>query len=211
MVETGLTPDFIVVDGKEGGTGASPLEFADHIGMPLRDGLSYMHNALVGVGLRDRIKLGASGKIVTAFDMVRVMALGADFCNAARAFMFAVGCIQAQSCHTGHCPTGVATTDHRRQRAVVVSDKAIRVKNFHAQTMKALAEAVSAAGLTHPSELRPHFVWQRISANTARNFAHLYPPLEPGRCSRTATTPVSPTPGPAPAPTGFDPAEAPWV
>ena len=123
MIETGITPDFIVVDGKEGGTGAAPLEFIDHMGMPLRDGLVFVHYALVGAGLRDRIKLGASGKITSAFDMARVMALGADWCNAARGFMFAVGCIQAQRCHTGLCPTGVATQDPLRQRAIVVQGK----------------------------------------------------------------------------------------
>ena len=109
MLQTGITPDFIVIDGSEGGTGAAPLEFMDHVGMPLRDGLNFVHNALIGVGLRGQIKLGASGKITSAFDMARVMALGADWCNSARGFMFAVGCIQAQSCHTGSCPTGVAT------------------------------------------------------------------------------------------------------
>jgi hypothetical protein len=122
MIETGITPDFIVVDGSEGGTGAAPLEFIDHMGMPLRDGLVFVHSALVGAGLRDRIKLGASGKITSAFDMARAMALGADWCNSARGFMFAVGCIQAQTCHTGHCPTGVATQDRTRQRAIVVAD-----------------------------------------------------------------------------------------
>ena len=211
MLETGVTPDFIVIDGAEGGTGAAPLEFADHIGMPLRDGLNYMHNALVGAGLRDRLALGASGKIATAFDMVRAMALGADFCNAARAFMFAVGCIQAQACHTGHCPTGVATTDPRRQRAVVVSDKSVRVKNFHEQTMKALAEAVASAGLSHPRELRPHFVWQRISANTARNFAQLYPPLAPGALLGAIEDPRFANPWARARADSFDAADAPWV
>ena len=100
MLETGVTPDFIVVDGKEGGTGAAPLEFMDHIGMPLRDGLSFVHNALIGTGLRQHIKIGASGKVITAFDIARAIALGADWCNAARGFMFALGCIQSESCHT---------------------------------------------------------------------------------------------------------------
>ena len=149
MLETGITPDFIVVDGKEGGTGAAPLEFMDHVGMPLRDGLSFVHNALVGVGLRDRIKIGASGKITSAFDMAKVMALGADWCNAARGFMFAVGCIQAQTCHTGLCPTGVTSQDPMRQRAIVVPDKAERVANFHRNTLLALTELVAAAGLAH--------------------------------------------------------------
>ena len=123
MLETGIYPDFIVVDGKEGGTGAAPMEFLDHIGKPMRQGLYFVHNALVGIGVRDRIKLGAAGKIITAFDIVRAMALGADWCNAARGFMFAVGCIQSQHCHTDRCPTGVATQDPTRQRALVVPDK----------------------------------------------------------------------------------------
>jgi glutamate synthase domain-containing protein 2 len=117
MLETGITPDFIVVDGSEGGTGAAPLEFLDHVGMPLREGLLFVHNALVGVGLRERIRVGASGKIVTAFDIARTLALGADWCNSARGFMFALGCLQAQTCHTGHCPTGVTTQDPNRMRA----------------------------------------------------------------------------------------------
>src|SRR5215470_17123510 len=131
MLTTGLVPDFIVVDGTEGGTGAAPLEFMDHMGMPLRDGLNFVHAALVGTNLRDKIKIGASGKITSAFDMARVMALGADWCNSARGFMFAVGCIQSQQCHTDRCPTGVATQDRLRQRAIVLSDKSVRVAHFH--------------------------------------------------------------------------------
>jgi glutamate synthase domain-containing protein 2 len=181
MLETGITPDFIVIDGKEGGTGAAPLEFMDHIGMPLRDGLTFAHNALVGVGLRDRIRIGASGKITSAFDMAKVMALGADWCNAARGFMFAVGCIQAQSCHTGHCPTGVATQDPLRQRAVVVPDKAERVANFHHNTLHALAELVAAAGLSHPSELKPHHFQRRASSDKVISFADQYEQMQPGQ------------------------------
>lgn len=180
MLETGITPDFIVIDGKEGGTGAAPLEFADHVGMPLRDGLSFAHNALVGAGLRDRIKLGASGKIVSAFDMVRAMALGADWCNAARGFMFAIGCIQAQSCHTDRCPTGVATQDPTRQRALVVSDKSVRVAQFHKATLHALAEVIAAAGLSHPRELQPYHLSQRQSATVVATYAELYPALAAG-------------------------------
>lgn len=181
MLETGITPDFIVVDGKEGGTGAAPLEFMDHVGMPLRDGLSFVHNALVGVGLRDRIKIGASGKITSAFDMARVMALGADWCNAARGFMFAVGCIQAQSCHTGQCPTGVTSQDPMRQRALVVPDKAERVANFHRNTLLALTELVSAAGLAHPAGLRPHHFLRRASSDKVISFAEQYELLLPGQ------------------------------
>jgi glutamate synthase domain-containing protein 2 len=181
MLETGITPDFIVVDGKEGGTGAAPLEFMDHVGMPLRDGLSFVHNALVGCGLRERIRIGASGKIVSAFDMARVMALGADWCNAARGFMFAVGCIQAQTCHTGLCPTGVTSQDPRRQRAVVVPDKAERVFNFHRNTVQALAELVAAAGLDHPGELGPQHFLRRSAADRVESYADQYQILAPGQ------------------------------
>jgi len=180
MLETGITPDFIVVDGSEGGTGAAPLEFVDHMGMPLRDGLTFVHSTLMGVNLRDKIKLGASGKIISAFDMARVMALGADWCNAARGFMFAVGCIQSQKCHTDHCPTGVATQDRMRQRALVVSDKAERVANFHKETVKALAELIAAAGLEHPRELRPFHFMQRAAPDRVVTFAELFPFLNPG-------------------------------
>ncbi|MGQ0566267.1 MAG: FMN-binding glutamate synthase family protein [Gemmobacter sp.] len=181
MVETGITPDFIVVDGKEGGTGAAPMEFMDHMGMPLRDGLTFVHNALVGVGLREKVRLGASGKIITGFDMARVMALGADWCNVARGFMFAVGCIQAQACHTGHCPTGVTSQDPLRQRAIHVPDKAERVKNFHASTIHALGELVAAAGLDQPSDLRPHHFLRRTSTDHVVSFAEQYEFLTPGQ------------------------------
>lgn len=181
MLATGITPDFIVVDGKEGGTGAAPLEFMDHVGMPLRDGLSFVHNALVGIGVRDRVKIGASGKITSAFDIARVMALGADWCNAARGFMFAVGCIQAQSCHTGACPTGVATQDPLRQRAIVVPDKAERVASFHRNTLHALAELVAAAGVAHPSELKPHHFLRRASSDKVISLAEQYEQLAPGQ------------------------------
>jgi glutamate synthase domain-containing protein 2 len=179
MLTTGITPDFIVVDGTEGGTGAAPLEFMDHIGMPLRDGLTFVHSALIGTNLRDRIKLAASGKITSAFDMARVMALGADWCNAARGFMFAVGCIQSQQCHTDRCPTGVTTQDPTRQRALHVPDKAARVASFHKETVKALGELIAAAGLSHPLELRSHHFVTR-TADCTITFMELYRPLEPG-------------------------------
>ncbi len=180
MLETGITPDFLVIDGSEGGTGAAPLEFVDHIGMPLRDALNFAHNTLVGLNLRDRIRLGASGKVASAFDMARLMALGADWCNAARGFMFAVGCIQAQSCHTGRCPTGVATQDPIRQRSLVVQEKAPRVYHFHHSTLETLAEVVAAIGLDHPSDFRPHHISKRISQNEVKTYAQLYPMLAPG-------------------------------
>ncbi len=180
MLETGILPDFIVIDGTEGGTGAAPLEFVDHVGTPLREGLVFAHNCLVGAGLRDKIRIGAAGRIVTAFDMARVLALGADWCNAARGFMFAIGCIQSQSCHTDRCPTGVATQDALRQRAIVVPDKAERVRRFHDSTLAALGELVGAAGLTHPGDLRPTHILKRLSPLEVRTFAEVYPFLAPG-------------------------------
>ncbi len=188
MMATGITPDFIVIDGGEGGTGAAPLEFTDHVGVPLQEALLLVHNTLVGAGLRNRVKLGASGKIVTAFDLVRTLALGADWCNSARGFMFALGCIQSQSCHTDRCPTGIATQDPLRQRALVVPDKAQRVANFHQNTLQALAELIAAAGLTHPSELRPHHLVRRVSTNQVKLVSSLLPYLEPGQLLTEADT-----------------------
>ena len=151
MLETGILPDFIVVDGAEGGTGAAPVEFTDHVGAPLQEGLLLVHNTLVGLDLRDQIRIGCAGKVVSAFDIARMMALGADWCNAARGFMFALGCIQAQACHTGHCPTGVTTQDPHRQQALVVPSKTDRVYMFHNQTLHALKELVQAAGPHAPA------------------------------------------------------------
>src|SRR5882762_952146 len=180
MLQTGIYPDFIVVDGKEGGTGAAPLEFIDHLGMPMREGLSFVHNALIGIKARDRIKLGASGKIVSAFDIARAMALGADWCNAARGFMFALGCIQSQSCHTDHCPTGVATQDKQRQKALIVPHKSARVRQFHDSTLEALGHLVGAAGLSHPNELRPVHILKRIAPSVVESYDMLYPTLQSG-------------------------------
>jgi glutamate synthase domain-containing protein 2 len=180
MMATETYPDFIVIDGAEGGTGAAPLEFTDHVGMPLRDGLLFAHNALVGLNLRDRIKIGASGKVTTAFDIARLMALGADWCNAARGFMFALGCLQSQSCHTDRCPVGVATQDQTRQRALVVPDKAERVFHFHQSTVKALAELIAAAGLQHPADLRPLHIAKRLTAGEVSSYAEFYRFLKPG-------------------------------
>nr|WP_254662022.1 FMN-binding glutamate synthase family protein [Delftia sp. JD2] len=180
MQETDITPDFIVVDGAEGGTGAAPVEFTDHVGVPLQEGLLLVHNTLIGVGLRHRIKIGAAGKVITAFDIARMMALGADWCNAGRGFMMALGCIQAQNCHTGHCPTGVATQDAARQKALVVPDKATRVANFHDKTLHALQELVQAAGLEHPCDITSHHIVRRISDTEVRQLANLVLRVEPG-------------------------------
>lgn len=180
MLKTKITPDFIVIDGAEGGTGAAPVEFVDHVGTPLIEGLRLVHNTLVGIGLREKIKLGASGKIISAFDMARTLALGADWCNSARGFMFAIGCIQAQVCHTGYCPTGVTTQDPKRQEGLVVNDKSMRVMNYHGSTLGALAELLGAAGLTHPRELRPHHIARRIPDGSVRVLSALFPDLEKG-------------------------------
>ena len=180
MLETGITPDFIVVDGAEGGTGAAPVEFSDHVGAPLQEGLLLVHNTLVGVNLRERISVGAAGKIVTAFDLVRLMALGADWCNAGRGFMMALGCIQAQTCHTGTCPTGVTTQDPVRQQALVVPDKAERVRNFHRSTLHALQELVQAAGLDHPRDLNAHHIVRRLTSTEVRLLSNLIMQVQPG-------------------------------
>ncbi|EHU2106809.1 FMN-binding glutamate synthase family protein [Acinetobacter baumannii] len=174
MLETKIVPDFIVVDGSEGGTGAAPIEFSDYIGTPLREGLRFVHNTLVGAGLRDQVKIGASGKIISAFDIASTFALGADWVNSARGFMFAVGCIQAQSCHTNQCPVGVATQDKDRQKALHVPTKAERVFNFHKNTLHALSEMIAAAGLRHPSDIKAHHLAQRINDREIKNYAQLH-------------------------------------
>ena len=184
MLHTGVVPDFIVIDGKEGGTGAAPLEFTDHLGTPLREGLVFAHNCLVGAGLRDRIRLGASGRIITAFDMLRTFALGADWCNSARGFMFALGCVQSLSCHTDRCPTGVATQDRWRQQAIVVPLKAERVARFHENTLRALAELVGAAGLDRPGAIHRGMIMHRKPPHEGRSFAEMYPELSTGSLLR---------------------------
>jgi len=180
MCETDLLPDFIVVDGGEGGTGAAPVEFVNHVGAPLREALMLVHNTLVGIDLRGRIRIGAAGKITTAFDIARMCAIGADWCNAARGYMFALGCIQSLSCHTDRCPTGVATQDPRRWRSLDVPDKAQRVFNFHENTLHALSELLAAAGLTDPSQLGPEHIIHRVSSTEIQSLARLYRFLEPG-------------------------------
>jgi glutamate synthase domain-containing protein 2 len=175
MLETGISPDFIVIDGAEGGTGAAPVELANHVGLPMADGLSFLNNALLGAGLRDRIRLGASGKIISAYDIARAFALGADFVMSARGFMFAVGCIQARACHTNKCPTGVATQGWWRQRALVVREKSVRVANFHRNTLKALAGVLGAAGLHHPRQIRPEHFKVRMPGGTMIRGDEAYP------------------------------------
>lgn len=180
MLETGVTPDFITVDGKEGGTGAAPLEFVNRVGMPMMEGLTFVHNTLLGAGIRDRVRIGAAGKVVSAFDIARVIACGADWCNSARGFMFSIGCIQAQACHTNRCPVGIATQDPKRQKALDVGDKSDRVARFHRNTLRALAEIAGAAGLSHPSEFRPYHLMFRRSHNEFDDGNVAYPYLPEG-------------------------------
>jgi glutamate synthase domain-containing protein 2 len=180
MHETGILPDFIVVDGAEGGTGAAPLEFTDHVGAPLQEGLLLVHNTLVGLDLRRKIRLGCAGKVVSAFDIARMLALGADWCNAARGFMFALGCVQAQTCHTGSCPTGVTTQDLHRQKALDVPTKADRVFHFHQNTLMALKELVQAAGLGDPAEITASHIVRRNSEHGVKLLANLLPFVQTG-------------------------------
>ncbi|MCB1474796.1 MAG: FMN-binding glutamate synthase family protein [Rhodobiaceae bacterium] len=167
MLETGIRPDFIVVDGGEGGTGAAPLELSDWVGMPLSEGLVLMRNALVGAGLKDHVRLAASGKVYSGMGLARNIALGADWCNAARAFMLSIGCIQAQRCHLGTCPTGVTTQNPGRQRGLVPEVQGERAARFHAKTLEALADIVAAAGFRHPHELEPHHLMHRTGPEKA--------------------------------------------
>ena len=180
MLQTGITPDFIIVDGSEGGTGAAPQEFEDHVGMPLTEGLMMVQNCLVGTGLRQHIKIGASGKVTTGFDIVRRVIQGADFTLAARAMMFAVGCIQAMKCHTNRCPTGVATQDHGLARALHVPDKIERVANFQRATVASAAQMVASMGLESFAELTPSMLNRRIDSYRNGTYAEIYEWLMPG-------------------------------
>ncbi len=180
ILDEDILPDFIVVDGAEGGTGAAPLEFVNRVGVPLRDGLLLVHSTLMGAGLRDRIRVGAAGKITSGFLVARTLALGADWCNAARAFMFALGCIQALNCHTDRCPSGVATQERRRWRKLDVDDKALRVYHFHRNTLQSLAGMLSAAGLESPDQIRPAHIIRRVSAHEVHSYEELFPLLAPG-------------------------------
>ncbi|MCH9701452.1 MAG: FMN-binding glutamate synthase family protein [Actinomycetia bacterium] len=180
ILATGIAPDFVIVDGSEGGTGAAPKEFEDHVGMPLTEGLMLVHNSLVGTGLRDRIKIGASGKVATGVDIVSRICQGADFTLSARAMMFAVGCIQALKCNTNRCPTGVATQDPLRARALDVADKTARVFNFQRETVASAAQIVASMGLSGFHELGPAMLSRRVEGQLTRTYAEIYDWLMPG-------------------------------
>lgn len=190
MIETGILADFITVDGAEGGTGAAPPEFSDSLGTPLREGLIFVHNSLVGCGLSDKIRVACSGKVASAFHIARNMALGADWCNIARGFMMAVGCIQAQSCHTNKCPVGVATQDPFLQRALDVGDKSQRAYHFHHNMMETLTEIVAAAGLDHPNQFKPAHICQRLSPTQIVTYEQAFDFLEVGELQRGCDNPI---------------------
>ena len=186
MIEEQIYPDFITVDGAEGGTGAAPVEYSDHVGMPLTEGLITVHQALVGTGLRQHIKLGASGKVSTGVDIVKRIIQGADYTNAARAMMMAVGCIQAQTCHTNTCPTGVATLDPKRMRALDVPDKTERVTSYQEGTVDQAMQVLASMGLRSFEDLRPHMLRRRVSHGEITSYADLVEHLEPGQLLRDA-------------------------
>jgi glutamate synthase domain-containing protein 2 len=180
MLETNILPDFITVDGAEGGTGAAPLEFSNNLGEPLEAGLLFVHNALVGINVRDKIRIICSGKIATGFDLVLRIAQGADICNSARGMMMAIGCVQSKQCNANTCPTGVATQNLRLQRGLVVDEKKHRAVNFQKNTMKSFLEIVGAMGLTNPSDLKPDYIMRRVDAETVKPFNKIYHYLKPG-------------------------------
>jgi glutamate synthase domain-containing protein 2 len=180
MVETGIYPDYIAIDGAEGGTGAAPLEFSNHVGSPLNESLVFVHNALVGIGARKHIKLWVSGRITTGFDIVSKICMGADICYSARAMMMSLGCIQALHCNTNKCPTGVATQNPWLVRGLVVDDKKIRVKNFHAATIESVAEIIGATGCESTAELRPWHLMRRFGPFEVKHYGEIFEYLEEG-------------------------------
>ena len=181
MINTGIKPDFITVDGGEGGTGAAPVEFSNSLGMPFRDGLAFVHNMLIGFDLRKDIKLITSGKIFTGFHMVRAMALGTDLCNSARGMMLALGCIQARECNKNTCPTGVATQNQMLMRGLNPKHKSDRVFNFHEETLRAFTELIAAAGLKNASEIKRSHIHRRTTMNLVQTYDELYPEIEVGQ------------------------------
>ena len=188
MHTTGIKPDFITVDGGEGGTGAAPVEFSNSLGMPLRDGLAFVHDTLKGYGLRKEIKILASGKIISAFHMIRAMALGADACYSARAMMMAVGCIQALQCNSNACPAGVATQDKSLMKGLDPESKRTRVSNYHSNTMEAFVEMLGASGLSAPSDIRRKHILRRTSMNEVKSYKEIYPVVQEGAFLEKSTS-----------------------
>ncbi|WP_108652074.1 FMN-binding glutamate synthase family protein [Dongshaea marina] len=191
MISTQIFPDFITIDGSEGGTGAAPLEYADHMGMPLDDALVFVNNALIGCGIRHEITLIASGKVSTGFDMVKKLALGADLCNSARAMMMAVGCIQSKQCNKNTCPVGVATQNRSLYKNLDIQDKMHRVRRYHDATLHNFREIIGSMGLEHPGKLCPSQLLKRTGPETVRSYADIYPRIEPGCLLREEAIPQS--------------------
>lgn len=188
MVESGEHPDYIAVDGAEGGTGAAPLEFSNRVGVPLIEAVVFVHNALVGCGLRHRVKVLAGGKVLSGFDIAKLLAIGADGCYSARGMLLALGCIQARRCNNNKCPTGVATQDPGLIAGLVVDDKAPRVARFHRETVHSFLELLAACGFTNPSDLRPWNIQRRVSPTQVLHFGDIYEYIEPG-CLLNGTAP----------------------
>ena len=180
MIETGITPDFITVDGAEGGTGAAPLSFANNIGTPINEALSFVHTCLIGAGLRDKMRLIASGKVATGYDMIIKTALGANTCNAARAMMFALGCLQSLACNTDRCPTGIATQNKHRWKSLDVADKSVRVYNFQRRMLESFIEILGALGVESPEDLGPEHIRKYTAIGTSKSFAEIYPQANAG-------------------------------
>ncbi len=180
MLDSGIMPDFITIDGGEGGTGAAPTEMTNSVGMPLRDALIFVNNALIGTGLREHIRIIASGKVFSAFHILRMIALGADTVNSARGMMFALGCVQSRACNSDRCPTGIATQNASRNKALVVADKSKRVARFHQETVHHLLELLAAAGLDSLEQLKPEHINQRVSGTIIKTYQDLYPCITPG-------------------------------
>lgn len=180
MHQTQILPDFINIDGAEGGTGAAPFEYSNYLGQPLEEALVFVHNSLIGINVRDKIRIFCAGKIITGFDMVLHLSLGADVCNSARGMMMSLGCVQSRQCNMNTCPTGVATQNIWLQRGLVVEDKKVRVYNFHTNTLKSFSEIVGAMGLTNPSEINPNQLIRRITETKSKRLSEIYHFIEPG-------------------------------
>ena len=189
MQKSGMTPDFITVDGSEGGTGAAPIELLNSVGTPMREGLNFVHNALIGFGLRDDIRIIVAGKVISAFHMMRVLALGADTINSARAMMFALGCIQSRHCNTDKCPTGIATQDPARYKNLDIDIKGQRVANYHKSMIHHLVDLLAVSGLTHTEQVLPRHINRRVSENDIATYAEIYPTLDDGCLLKKSTVP----------------------
>lgn len=203
MIATDIFPDFITIDGGEGGTGAAPQEFSDSVGTPLNEALIFIHNCLVGLNIRNEIRLIASAKITTGFNLAQKIALGADLCNAARGMLFAIGCIQALRCNTNQCPTGIATQDPALVVGLHVGDKTTRVKKYHHSTLQSFMDVLGAAGLSHPSELRPWHIQRRVDTVTVKHYGEIYHYLEPGALIKGAVSETYSRPWKAARPESF--------